>query len=244
MRIIAVVFFSMLICFEAIHAQPTESDIQILQSACAKLPPGKIAICNEALRRMNAGQVPKQAQGPQSKQQGNAKELITLRGIGLDGPDVRGDLEEMCLTPSRSHYTAEELRKSQIWCRFNERGEISMPSFDYGNLKGVSMALVSKAGALIRFEAYGSKGEMLRLAEILEEKYGRPLVAEAQVANGIGTRFEKKTFLWMDAAGNSLSVETLHDKIDRGRILIESADYQKASAILDRARKDIAKERL
>lgn len=62
-------------------------------------------------------------------------------------------------------------------------------------------------------------------------KFGQPQSSENEVVrNGLGTEFNKNTVTWTDRKGNAFVLESMHDKIDKGRLQIISA-HRLASAV-------------
>lgn len=139
--------------------------------------------------------------------------------------------------------------KAMNYCKFDDKGNFTMPDFAYGNLPtgwggSAGRVKVNEQGALLRFEISGSKGHMLDLAAVLEEKHGKPLVSEEQISNELGTKFDKKIFTWTDEKGTRITVESIYDKIDHGRVFIESKSMIKLTTDIDQVRKSVAKDNL
>ena len=159
---------------------------------------------------------------------GSAKEIITLKGVEFDKPNVKDIVQKLCLPEG---YSAKK------WCKFSELGGSSglsflgFPKFVYGNLGSsagsIASVLVNEDGALVEFTQQGLKAQMLELAELLTEKYGRPVVRDEVVQNRLGAKFEKKTFIWIDARGTQLSVQSIDENVDLGTITIVSASLIK-----------------
>lgn len=178
---------------------------------------------------------------------GTTAQQITLKGIPFDQPGVKEEIQKLCVIPKNE--LDPSVWKLIDWCKFDDKGNFTLPYFGYGNLPpgiGTSWGKVkiNDQGALVRFEIDGSKGHMLDLAVILEEKHGKPLVSEEQISNKLGTKFDKKTFTWTDEKGTRITVESIYDKIDHGRVLIESKSMIKLITDVDQVRKGIAKDNL
>jgi hypothetical protein len=179
---------------------------------------------------------------------GTTAQQITLKGIPFDQPGVKEEIQKLCVIP-KSFEKDPSFVKSMNWCKFDDKGNFTLPDFGYGNLPtGLTASWgkvkINDQGALVRFEIDGSKGHMLELAVILEEKHGKPLVAEEQVSNQLGTKFDKKTFTWTDEQGTRITVESIYGKIDNGRVLIESKSMIKLISDAAQFRKSIAKDNL
>lgn len=203
---------------------------------------------NVANSDKNSAEKTKEIPSPKVLPPGTTAQLITLKEIPFDQPGVKEELQKLCVIPKNYEKDASFL-KLMNWCKFDDKGNFTMPDFGYGNLPtgfGGSWGKVkiNDQGALIRFEIDGSKGHMLDLAVILEEKHGKPLVSEEQISNKLGTKFDKKTFTWTDEKGTRITVESIYDKIDHGRVFIESKSMIKLLTDVDQIRKSVAKDNL
>lgn len=128
-------------------------------------------------------------------------------------------------------------------CEYQEKRNIIWLS--YGNL-GHSLAVIELGDgeSIDSVEIKESKGEMLGLAEILQEKYGLPKKTTNSVENKMGTKFDQEIFVWVDAHGNRITVESIYDKIDQGRVVIESAARVAARGIAEKVVKEVGKSNL
>ena len=115
----------------------------------------------------------------------------------------------------------------------------------YGNL-GHSIAVIDlgEGESLDSVEIIESTGEMLGLAEILQEKYGTPKKITNSVKNKMGTKFDQEIFVWVDTQGNRITVESIYVKIDEGRVVIESAARVAARGIAEKVVKEVGKSNL
>lgn len=171
-------------------------------------------------------------------------EDISLRSIQFDSGDVRDALRKICIEP-RGPYKGEDLEKSAIWCKFDKNGRLSVPSFAYGNLdSSLAHVTVDEAGAMQRFETSGSKGEMSALAVLLQEKYGPSKVEANEVENKMGTKFTQQINRWIDKRGTVVSVYSIYDKIDSGKITIESASFIRTIESVQKIKKELDKGKL
>jgi len=174
---------------------------------------------------------------------GTTKEVITLKGVGFDKPGVKEAVKELCVLP-------DGWEKGNTWCTFDKAGRMSMPQFKFGNLSrsflsmNLANAEIREDGALVYFWMNGTKSEMIELADLLTEKYGKPLVKDEQVENGVGTKFDKKIFRWVDSHGSQLTIESIDRKIDEGSIRIESASRLAQNAEIQIKRRNEAKSNL
>jgi len=172
------------------------------------------------------------------------KDDVSLRSIQFDSGDVREALRKICIEP-RGPYKGDELEKSTIWCNFDKNGRLSIPSFAYGNLdSSLANITVDEAGAMQRFEASASKGEMVALAVLLQEKYGPPKVETNEVENKVGAKFTQQVSRWIDKRGTVITVYSIYDKIDAGRVTIESASLVRTIEAVQKIKKEIDKGKL
>ncbi len=205
----------------------SDQDRKILSEACQILNSSvQRASCFEAITRLGRA---KSSQSTSGKDSVTALELITLKGIPFDTPDATNAVISLCLT-STKYYTLEELKDSNSrWCHLLKDGRISIPNFSYGNLQNnTSDTTVASDGSLLTFNAPGSSSEMLELASLLSDKYGKPVVKETQISNNLGAKFDKKVFIWIDQRGTRITIYSIYDEINKGRIIIESASEVKA----------------
>ncbi len=125
-------------------------------------------------------------------------------------------------------------------CVFKER-TIHLP-VSYGILsKADGWLVLGDDGSLLSVQISGSKGEMLAEVEVLEAKYGKPSKTTTQVENKMGTKFDKDIFVWQDSQGSRITVESMYDKIDEGRIVIESASTVAVEKEAEKVKKKIGK---
>ena len=115
----------------------------------------------------------------------------------------------------------------------------------YGNL-GQSLAIIElgDSESLESVEIKDSKTAMLGLAEILQEKYGPANKTTDSVENKMGTKFDQEIFVWIDVYGNRITVESIYNKIDEGRVIIESASKVAVRGLLEKVVKDAGKSNL
>jgi hypothetical protein len=152
-----------------------------------------------------------------------SNEIITFKGISLDTPGVKNAVIKLCQEDesNRSHdigsYHVEDKctggfeKSNAIWLSYGILGE------------ALGRITLGRDDSLVKVEIFGSKGEMQTQAGLLETKYGQPVKLVTQVENKMGTKFDKETFIWIDSRGSRITVETMYNKIDDGRIIIESA---------------------
>ena len=219
------------------HTLP-EQDRKVLTEACQSLKlTNKTTACLNIVQRFSTQ--------TEVELPGKTSELITLRGIQFDVSGSGDAIINLCLSPSNKRYTTADLKKDETWCKIRADGRVAMPSFDYGNLSDyLAYASLDADGALKRFEITGHKSELLQLAEVLAAKYGAPQVIDSQTENRLGTKFEKKTFVWLDKKGTRITVESLYERIDQGRVFIESASQVKLKEAAGQIKTDIDKSKL
>ncbi len=215
-----------------------EQDRKVLLEACQSLKAnGKTTVCLNILQKYSGH--------GEAEVAGKTGEVIALRGVPFDVPGSGDALVNLCLSTSNKRYSAEQLKKDETWCKIAKGGRIAMPAFDYGNLNDyVAIANVDSEGALTRVEITGHKSELLQLASVLAEKYGAPLIIDSQTENRVGTKFDKKTFVWVDKKGTRITVESLYERIDQGRVFIESASEVKMREAAGQMKSGIDKGKL
>ena len=115
----------------------------------------------------------------------------------------------------------------------------------YGLLsQNLAWIVLSNDDALVNVEISGSKVQMLALAEVLEARYGKPFKTTTQVENKMGTKFDKEIFVWNDSQGSRITVDSMHDKIDEGRIVIDSASSVAVKKAADKLLREAGKKNL
>ena len=215
-----------------------DQDRKIIQEACQALKGlERQSLCRESINRL----APVKASPSPSAEKIAAQmwEPITLKGVPFDVPDSKDAVQKLCILPPNNNLIGD------TWCKFNKEGRMSTFSFDYGNLidKVVSL-VVDKDGSLVKFEASGSKDEMLYLPSLLSEKYGKPVVTHKKIENTLGTQFDQSIFVWVDQRGTRITIHSIYDKIDKGRIIIESASLVKFGDAAQQQRQEAEKSRL
>lgn len=163
-----------------------------------------------------------------------ALEAITLQGTPFDIPNSKDDIIKKCLS-SVSNLVPEFIKRHSL-CEessFRVREEhTTIYLATYGNIRiddnHVLQATIDRRNdSLVQVFVRGSTIEMLGLASLLSDKYGKPLVKTTFVQNQLGREFEKKTFEWSDHLGTQITVESIFDKINDGALFIKSAAFLK-----------------
>lgn len=219
--------------------------------------------CIEKATRSESKSSSEQHQNPA----GVTTETITLKGVPFDKPDSRdallqicndlpynrpstyspegecvfdASLRMICNTMKRTNPDAYAKSKDCV----HEKTELTF-RIEYGSLpEDLAWTTLNKEGSLLKFEMTSSKEQILRLVELIAEKYGKPLVIDKKVENKFGTKFDNQIFIWVDPQGTQLTVESMHEKINEGRVLIESASFiQKRNAKVEQNR-EVEKSRL
>ncbi len=161
-------------------------------------------------------------------------ETISFKGVPLDQPGVKDALKKIC---------QESQSNKGDSCSFNKRRELIWLS--YGVLShNLAWLTLGKDDSLVEIEIMGSKGEMLAQVETLTAKYGKPAKTTEQVTNGFGTKFDKEIFIWTDRRGSRITVESIHAKVDEGRIVIDSASSVEAKKTAEKSLIKAGKENL
>lgn len=167
------------------------------------------------------------------------KEPISFKGIPLGEPGSIDALKQLCLAnkSNNSEYSDKsacsfEKEKTLIWLTYGILGDC------------LAWITLSNDGALVKIEIEGDKQNILALAETLTDKYGKPTKNKDQVENGFGTKFDKEIFIWEDSQGSRITVESIYSKVDKGRVVIESASSVAAQIAAEKLLKEAAKSNL
>ena len=161
-------------------------------------------------------------------------EVISFKGVPLDQPNAKDAIKKIC---------QEDKSNKDDSCALNKSRELLWLSY---GLQSHALAWVrfGKDASLVEVEIDGSKGEMVTQVETLTAKYGKPTKATEQVTNGLGTKFDKEVFTWIDGRGSRIKVESIYNKIDEGRLVIDSASSVTAKKAAEKAAITAGKEKL
>jgi hypothetical protein len=161
-------------------------------------------------------------------------ETISFKGVPFDQPGVKEELKKIC---------QENQRNKDDRCAFKEtRGLMRL---SYGVLSdSLGWITLGKDDSLIQIEIEGSKADMFAQVDTLSAKYGKPEKVTEQVTNGLGTKFDKEIFTWTDSRGSRITVESIYSKVDRGRIVIDSASSVAAKKTAEKLFLKAGKENL
>lgn len=152
-------------------------------------------------------------------------ETISFKGVPLGQPGAKDALKKIC---------QESQSNKDNSCSFKERRELIWLS--YGVLShNLAWVTLDKDDSLVEIEITGSKAEIRAQVETLTAKYGGPAKTAEQVTNGLGTKFDKETYIWTDRRGSQITVESIYEKIDEGRIVIDSASSVAAKKDAERS---------
>lgn len=215
-------------------------DLEILGEACNALGNAeKRKQCMSALERIR-GESKSTLQATKPAIPQATRELITFKDVPLGKAGVKTALAEICRQDVSNKPNSYDKKDR---CDYQER-----PNFiwlSYGNL-GDSLAVIElgEGESLESVEIKGSKGAMFGLAEILQEKYGPPKKTTNSVENKMGTKFDQDIFVWVDSQGNRITVESIYDKIDEGRVVIESSARVAARGAAGKLLKEVGKSNL
>lgn len=216
------------------------SDFELLGEACTSLKSQeKRKQCQVTLEKLKG----ESKTTPDSKKLAKSLETkipINFKDVPLGQAGVKAALIEIC-KQDKSNQPSTYDKKDR--CEYQEKRNIIWLS--YGNL-GHSLAVIELGDgeSLESVELKESKGAMLGLAEILQEKYGPPKKTTNSVENKMGTKFDQEIFVWVDAQGNRITVESIYDKVDQGRVTIESSARVAARGIAEKVVKEIGKSNL
>ena len=221
------------------NASMASGDLELLGDACRALGNAeKRKQCLVVLERMRGESKASVDSGKPAKPQATHVP-ITFKDVPLGQAGVKTALSEIC---RQDQLNKRDWHKTEP-CDYQEKQNLIWLS--YGNL-GRSLAVIElgEGEALDSVEISGSKGAMLGLAEILREKYGAPKKTTNSVENNMGTKFDQDIFVWVDAQGNRITVESIYDKIDQGRVIIESATRVAARGVAEKLSKEVGKYNL
>lgn len=219
----------------ASNASPPEEDRVVLLDACKQMKnTERRALCLGAVARLGGGGVAARSQQKPSPV-GRASETILFREISLDKPGVKDALRQLC--------QEDESNRGDDRCSFKERTTLIW--LRYGILShNLGRITVTSDESLSHVEIFGSKGEMLALAEVLGAKYGKAARTKAQVENKMGTKFDQDIFVWIDAQGSRITVESIHSKTDEGRVIIQSPSSVAAQDAAGKLIREVGKSNL
>lgn len=222
------------------NTSAASGDLEILGEACKALGNAeKRKQCLSALERIRGESKPTlqttKPAGPQA-----TRELITFKDVPLGKAEAKSALSEICRQDASNKPNSYDKKDR---CEYQEKRNIIWLS--YGNL-GHSLAVIElgEGESLESVEIKESKGAMLGLVEILQEKYGAPRKTTNSVENKMGTKFDQEIFVWVDAQGNRITVESIYDKIDQGRVVIESSARVAARGVAEKLLKEVGKSNL
>jgi hypothetical protein len=166
-------------------------------------------------------------QVPQKQLSNKTLKAISFKGIPLGKPGVKDALQKMC----------KEKKFNTINDRCLFADERSTVLLDYETLvDAVALITLSSDKALLKVVIDGSTQEMLVLAKALEKKYGKPLKENTKVKKEIGiqeqgafvlketegAQLDKETFVWEDAQGSRITVESIYTDYNKGGVIIQS----------------------
>lgn len=216
------------------------SDFELLGEACSSLKmQEKRKQCQVALEKLRGESKiapdSKTAAKPQVTQAS-----INFKDIPLGQAGAKAALTELC-KQDKSNQTSSYDKEDR--CEYQDKRNVIWLS--YGNL-GHSLAVIELGDgeSLDSVEIKEGKSAILGLVEILKEKYGLPKKEATSVENKMGTKFDQEIFVWVDAQGNRITVESIYDKVDEGRVVIESAARFAARGIAEKVMKEVGKSKL
>jgi hypothetical protein len=216
-------------------------DFELLGDACKALGNAeKRKQCLVVLEKMRGESKAPSADSSKPQKPQATRVPITFKDVPLGQAGVKAALSEICKQDKSNEPSTYDKTER---CEFQKKRNIIWLS--YGNL-GHTLAVIElgDGDALDSVEIGESKGAMLGLAEILKDKYGPPKKTTNSVENKMGTKFDQDIFVWVDAQGNRITVESIYDKIDQGRVVIESATRVAARGVAEKLLKEVGKSNL
>lgn len=203
----------------------TSGDNEILEAACNSLgDAGMRKQCLSALERTQGASKPIE-QTKKTDDSQATRELITFRGIPLGVPGQKIALSELC----RQNASNKPRTDEKDPCDPQEMKGYFFVSYGnlvdrFGSANRYAKIELSDNGELESVLLHSvTKSSVLELVEILQEKYGAPRKTTNSVENGRGTKFDQEIFVWVDAQGNRITAWSIYEKIDEGRVTIESS---------------------
>jgi hypothetical protein len=167
------------------------------------------------------------------------QELITFKGIPLDTPGARAQVHAMCMRddpPPLPSYAP---------CEPTAYGRILVFTTSYGSLESQPVTVeYSSDGSVLEVKLDGYRPAYTALVDPLTQKYGMPAKLTTEVRNGVGAVFENTIYVWEDRQGARIVLESMHERVDKSLLLIQSAAKVRALAASDASRVNAAKENL
>lgn len=217
----------------------TAADLELFKEGCDAIKSNARRVqCLAALERARGEGKPKASSTAGAGNTSQTREIISFKDVQLGQPGVKTALTEICRQDKSNESSYEPNR-----CDFPKRRGLIWLS--YGNLEhSLANIEIGDDDALQSVEIGESKASLLGLVETLRERYGQPKKTVLTVENKMGTKFENEVFVWTDSRGNMITVETIYDKVDRGRVTIESASRVLLRGAAEKAAKEMNKSRL
>ena len=224
------------------------NDFELLGEACASLKSQeKRKLCQVTLEKLKG----ESKTAPDLKKIAKSLETkipINFKDVPLGQAGAKSALTEICKqdkSNQRSTYDNNQRSTDDKKDRCEYQEKLNIIWLSYGNLRhSLAVIELGDGESLDSVELKESKGAMLGLAEILQEKYGPPKKTTNSLENKMGTKFDQDIFVWVDAQGNRITVESIYDKVDQGRVTIESAGRVAARGIAEKVVKEIGKSNL
>lgn len=156
----------------------------------------------------------------------NTKEIIKLKDIELSGLDVRLQLKKSCIPKYDSSGD----------CAIDTIGVMQMGKFTYGNVGGYDsdpFAYIGNNGELLAFQLrdHSAPDSLVRLSELLTEKYGLPKTVHEKVHKVNGKEYFEEQIYWKDSRGTVIAIDTIYRHKDSlipfnlGMVNIMSKDF-------------------
>lgn len=173
-----------------------------------------------------------------------AKETITFKNIPLGQSESKQVLDDLC-RENKSNLETNPVFDKLLGKPCSMEGNWIVFSVDYGNLHNQPAVFKLDAnGAIYQIQIEDFKNNILSLAEVLETKYGKPLKSNQSVENKLGTKFDKSVFIWSDAKGNRITIESVYENINNGRVVLDSAANVNSNTQLRKQIKEVEKNNL
>jgi hypothetical protein len=201
---------------------PDPKDIGLLYEACKsmKSKDGQTA-CLNSLTKV-AGKKSIEAI-PKKPNPGIAKEEITFKGIPFDQPNQADKLIALCVETKDNLERISYGTKHDNKCKLRSDKSLWF-QVSYGSMDEASLSFqLNDAGALVNVNTLLSSHKVLPLVIVLTAKYGDPQIKNDEIANGLGNKFDRQIFSWIDQKGNRITIHSRYEKVNQGYFEIESA---------------------
>lgn len=136
-----------------------------------------------------------------------SKKEITFKSISFNKPGAKKIIENICSDEYK-------IPTCGNWPNPNKLATL----VTYGNIRAVGTFILTDNDSLASVELWDKEHDVLALAEILKEEFGKPVEATGGVQNERGSPVAQRTFVWNDSYGSRITIESLVDGTNLGRV--------------------------